>query len=296
MKKVLFGTTALVLSAGVAFADAHAGVSVSGAADMWVSDSGATGSDIQINNSIEVSFAGSGETDGGLGFGFDYTLLDAINAVTTNGTTSGSGSAIGLDNWEVYISGSWGKLVVGDPDDALQSVAGLADIGFDGLGLDNVAEFGRGLGESDGVLYSNTIGAATVYLSMNKDTGSDDMAAGVKFTTGAITVGLGYEDTDGNGTLVVDGITALDVSGSFGAVGFDVFYIDHDLGSGYGTIVSYNAGAATINFGYADNDLAADATIGIGFSTDLGGGAELAGGVVDNGTNTAWDLGIGMSF
>ena len=290
MKKVLLGTSALVLSAGVAFADAHAGVSVGGAADLWVSDSGAPGSDIQINNSINIDFAGSGETDGGLGFGFDYTIIDAFSALTT----SGSSSAIALDNWEVYISGSWGKLVVGDPDDALQSVAGIGDIGFDGLGVDNVAEFGRGIGSSSGVLYSNTLGAATVYVSMNKDTGVDDMAAGVKIATGAITIGLGYEDVNGG---PVDSVTALDLSGDLGGLGFDVYYEDHDLGNNYGTILSYDAGMATINFGYADGDNnPGDAAMGIGFSMDLGGGAELAGGVADNGANTAWDLGIGMSF
>ena len=100
-----------------------------------------------------------------------------------------------LDNWEVYISGSWGKLTVGDPDDALQMVAGLGDIGFDGLGVDDRAEVGRGLGGSDGVLYSNTIGPASVYASMNKDTSNDDMAVGVKFDAGPVTIGLGYEDT-----------------------------------------------------------------------------------------------------
>ena len=304
MKKVLLGTSALVLSAGVAFAEAHSGVSVGGAADMWVSDSGAPGSDIQINNSIEITFAGSGETDGGLGFGFDYTLLDATSAAsvadntvlpadtdTANDSIGGGASAV--DNWEVYISGSWGKIVVGDPDDALQSVAGLGDIGFDGLGVDNVAETNRGAGASSGVLYSNTLGMATVYLSMNKNTGVDDIAAGVKVAAGAVTIGLGYEDASSIG----DTITAIDVSGDLGGLGFDVYYDDSDLGGNhYGTILSYDAGAATLQLGYADGDSVADAAMGIGFSMDLGGGAELAGGVADNGTNTSWDLGIGMSF
>ena len=86
MKKVLFSTTALVLSAGVSFAaghgqefhgQSHGLVSVGGFAGIWASDSGADGADIQINNEIGIDFAGSGETDGGLGFGFDYTILDA---------------------------------------------------------------------------------------------------------------------------------------------------------------------------------------------------------------------------
>jgi outer membrane protein OmpU len=67
-------------------------------------------------------------------------------------------------------------------------------------------------------------------------------------------------------------------------------------GSSYGTILSYDAGVATITFGYADNDLVADAAYGIGFKMDLGGGASLAGGVADVGTDTNWDLGVSMSF
>ena len=289
MKKVLIGTTALVLSTGAAFAAAHNEVTigVSGAADIWLSDSDAPGTDIQFNNSIDVSFSGSGETDGGLGFGFDYTIIDAVSA--DSGT--GSVTAIGLDNWEVYVSGAFGKVVVGDPDDALQSVAGIGDIGFDGLGVDNVAEQGRGDGAANGVLYSNSFGPASVYLSINKDTGVDDVAAGVKFSAGDITIGLGYEDQGGAD------LTAADVSGSFGGIGFDIYFEDGDTnGSGWGTIIKYDAGVATISFGYADHDASADAAMGVGFSMDLGGGANLAGGVADNGSVTAWDLGIGMSF
>ncbi|MBT8459514.1 MAG: porin [Boseongicola sp.] len=285
MKKVILGTTALVLTAGVAFADAHAGVSVGGSAEFAVGQSGS--GDITTSPDIAISFAGSGESDGGLGFGFDYTI-----------TNADSNGQVNKDNWEVYISGSWGKLTMGDPDDALQSVAGIGDIGFNGLGVDNVAEFGRGAGvggqPANGLLYSNTIGSVGVYASTSSAIGEGDSAFGVKVATGAVTIGLGYRDVDGG---PVSDVLALDLSGDLGGLGFDVYYEDHDLGSNYGTILSYDAGAATIQFGYADGDNApGDAAMGVGFSMDLGGGAELAGGVADDGVDTNWDLGIGMSF
>ncbi len=295
MKKVLLGTSALVLSAGVAFADGHAGVSVSGGAGIWLSDDGVN--DTMVNNEISIDFAASGETDGGLAFGMDYTLLDATSATDVSDAQDGSvtagGGAAAVDNWEVYISGAFGTLTVGDVDDALQKVAGIGDIGYDGLGVDNVAEQARGGGDANGVLYSNSFGPVGFYLSHNKDTGADDVAVGVNFSAGDITVGLGFEDQGAaNGDTL-----AVDLAGSFGMVGFDVYYEDSDaLGSGYGTIISYDAGAATINFGYADHDNSADAAMGLGFSMDLGGGAELAGGVADNGTDTVWDLGVSMSF
>lgn len=283
MKKVLFGTTALVLSAGVAFADAHAGVSVSGGADLWIADDG---TDTTLNHGINVDFSASGETDGGLGFGFDYTFLE-------DGST---------DNSEVYISGAFGKLTVGDTDDALQKVAGIGDIGFDGLGVDNVAEFGRGIGDSDGALYENSFGPVTLYVSHDPNlSGGDDYAVGLKFTAGDITVGIGHEDTTAGG--LIDGVMAVDLSGSFGGVGFDFVYIDHDLGEHFGTILSYDTGMVTVSLGYAEGDtplatsgLPGDDAVGIGFSYDLGGGASLAGGVADNGADTVWDLGVSMSF
>ena len=107
MKKVLFSTTALVLSAGVAFAaghgqefhgQSHGLVSVGGFAGIWASDSGGD-SDIQIKNEIGIDFSGSGETDGGLGFGFDYTLLDATSesCTTVTDNTDGDTGAAGGD-------------------------------------------------------------------------------------------------------------------------------------------------------------------------------------------------------
>ena len=206
MKKVILGTTALVLSAGVAFAGGHTdGVKVGGKAGIWLSDAGGT-SDIQVNYDLNIDFSASGQTDSGLTFGLDFLIIDD----TTN-TPAPGGTAFKLDNSEVYVSGAFGKLTVGDPDDALQKVAGLADIGYDGLGVDNAAEFGRGLGESNGVLYENTFGAATVYISHARDLGSDDVGLGVKFAAGGLTIGVGYEDTDGDDDITVDGITAVDV-------------------------------------------------------------------------------------
>ncbi len=294
MKKVLLTSTALVMVGGAAFADGHAGVSVSGSAEFAVGDSGATGSEITFAPNIAISFAGSGETDGGLGFGFDYTTSDATGAHDHDGffstTSADGGGASGVDNWEVYLSGAFGKVVIGDPDNALQSVAGLGDIGFNGLGVDNRAEIARGGGSNSGLLYSNSFGPASIYLSSTMTPGATGAktAAGVKFSAGDITVGIGMEEDAAGDNM------AVDVSGSLGGIGFDVYYEDDDtFGSNYGTILSWSAGDTTINLGYADGESAA---VGVGFSMDLGGGASLGGGVADNGSATAWDLGVSMSF
>lgn len=277
MKKVLLASTALVLSAGFAAAE----VGVSGHAGIWVSDSDVPATDPMVNTDIEISFSAEGTADNGLTMGLDYTIENA----NANGAAS-------VDNWEAFISGSWGKLTTGDPDDALQKVAGLGDIGFDGTGLDNVAEIGRGAGSSDGLLYSYATGDYAFYLSHNADLGDDDVAVGVSAGFGDFKLGLGFEDQ----SSINDELVAVDLSGSMGAVGFDLYYASADVaGDGVGLIVDYTTGALTVSVGFADHDAASDSAAGIGFSYDLGG-ASLAGGVTDNGTVTAWDLGVEMDF
>ena len=274
MKKVLLASTALVMSAGFASADGHAGVSLGGSAELWVENVG--GADTMFMNDVELTFSASGESDGGMGFGFDYAFVDGAE-----------------DNNEVYISFGGLELRVGDTDDALQKVAGMGDIGFDGLGVDDAAEQARGDGSSDGVLVTYSAGDFSVFLSHNQDTSDDDVGVGVQAALGDFTIGLGYEDQNAaNGDTV-----ALDLAGSFGAASVALYYEDSDaLGSGYGLELGYNVGDVTVNLAYADHDNVADAAMGIGFSYDLGGGATLKGGVADDGTDTNWDLGVAMSF
>ena len=290
MKKVLLASTALVFWAGLAAAE----VTVGGKAGIWLQDDGITVADdpltpedesagdidgAEVLYDLNLDFSAEGTTDTGLTFGLDMTVFEDLE----------------IDNSEVFISGAFGKLTVGDVDDALQKVAGLADIGYDGIGIDNVAEQARGDGDANGVLYQYQAGDFGLFLSHNRDTTADDVAVGVKVGLGDFTVGVGYEDQgSGNGDTY-----AVDLSGTFSGAGFDIYYEDSDgLGSGYGVVLSYGMGATTVNFGYSDHDASADAAYGVGFEYDLGG-ATLAGGVGDTGVagrDTVWDLGVSMEF
>ena len=273
MKKVLLASTALVAMSGAAFAGAHTdGVSVSGTAGIWLQDNGVD--DVMVNYDLNLSFSAEGTTDGGLTMGLDYTTLE-------DGT---------VDNTEVFMSGAFGKLTVGDVDDALQMAAGMGDIGYDGIGIDNVAEVARGAGDASGVLYSYSADAFAVDLSHNMVTAFDDIAVGVTASFGGFGIGIGYEDTDATG-----GTVAADLSGSFGDASVAVYYEDSDLGSGYGLEIGYDMGDVGLSLAYADHDAAADAAVGIGMSYDLGG-ATLAAGVGDAGGETVWDLGVSMDF
>ena len=63
MKNILYATTALVATAGIASAD----VSISGFAEVGIFDTG--NGDMQLFNDIDVTFSMTGETEGGISFG-----------------------------------------------------------------------------------------------------------------------------------------------------------------------------------------------------------------------------------
>ena len=80
MKKVLFASTALVMTAGVAAAD----VTISGSAQMGVKSVGGTTS---VVNDIDIDVTGSASTDGGVTLSASIDLdADRVNnaASTSN--------------------------------------------------------------------------------------------------------------------------------------------------------------------------------------------------------------------
>ena len=88
MKKVLLGTTALVMTAGVAAAD----VTFSGYAEIGIFDNDSD--DVQFHHDIDVKFSLSGESDNGLSFGATIDLDEVGDdcSSTTVSTTDGFGS------------------------------------------------------------------------------------------------------------------------------------------------------------------------------------------------------------
>ena len=112
MKKILLATTALVGFAGAASAE----VAISGYVEMGIVG-GNTGAVTQFFTDANVTFSMSGTTDGGLEFGAELNLEDLPDA---DGAGLTQGGATGPDGGEtMYISGSFGKLTMGDTDGAL---------------------------------------------------------------------------------------------------------------------------------------------------------------------------------
>ncbi len=111
MKKILLASTILVGSAGVAAAD----VGFSGDAFMGIEtyDGGATWAPI-VTASMDVAM--SGETDGGLAFGADFTITaGGYNAGSATAVTSFLGYAAGgVGDAGVWISGDFGRVSLTD--------------------------------------------------------------------------------------------------------------------------------------------------------------------------------------
>jgi outer membrane protein OmpU len=269
MKKILLATTLLAASTGVAAAE----VAVSGSARMGLIYDG---NDTMFTSRVRVSFAMSGETDGGLSFGA------AVRA-----DQSGQGNTANNDS-TVYISGAFGKLTFGDVDTAANALVGhVSGVGLTGLGDTNELRY---LGhDKTAALYEGSAGALSYALSSGQiGSANDTISAAVKYSSDAFAVALGVED---NGLTHI----ALGASATFGAATVKAVISDLEGADTWTALsVDYAAGAATIT-AFA-TDKGAVNTYGLGVAYDLGGGAKVLGGIVDNGVDTVADVGISMSF
>lgn len=269
MKKLLLASTVLAASAGYAAAD----VDLSGDAQVGVIYDGAN---FNLHNETYIYVAASGTTDGGLEFGADFTITAMSFADATG--------AIGATS--VYVSGDYGTVTVGpDVSEAYWNIIGGApDVGYSGLGVDNVFENGANYSNyfASQVNWNATFGDATVAASA---TTGGLYQVGAKYSFGDYSVGALY---DSNG-----GIFSAAADASFGDIGVGVA-ASFASTIAYAVDASYATGAWTFSAVYA-----ADGTTtayGATASYDLGGGAAIAGGVANVGGTTVADLGITMAF
>ena len=261
MKKILLASTILVGTAGFAAAE----VSFSGSAFMGVEKNPAL-ANWAAKSSVSVDVAMSGETDGGLMFGADFTGIGtgalANSASSTITTFSGIWSG-----YSVWISGDFGKV-------SLETT-------FTGATMS--------------LTYSHTIDAFSIDVGYNITTPAWDVELGYDFGDYSVYIGhntgsgdtrLGGESTFGDFTAGVDlvndsSVPELDwdisVGWSSGAISIDAalgadasaigagdysFDLDfaYDLGGGASVIAEYSD---------PDSGAANDETITLGVSMDL---------------------------
>lgn len=324
MKKVLFASTALVATAGVAAAD----VALSGYAEMGVY--GGDSMETQFHTDIDVTFTLSGESDGGITFGaaVDLDENDAFTPSTAGGIA-------------VFISGDFGTLTMGDTDGALDWAMTEAAVGNAGSIQDNETGHAGYLGSYldgayDGQIlrYDYSFGDFSFAASVEMDdTGARDTGYaigaryGMDFGGGSFTVGAGYQmatyAANGSGelniaTIQIDDylgvpagylveVTAMGISatvaldsGLTAGVAYTQFDADYAAGDGEATHlglgVGYTFDAITVsaNYGMFDGEFFPGQDIdesgfGMAAAYDLGGGlsAHLGYGSSDiGGTNS----------
>ena len=290
MKKILLATTLLAATTGFAAAE----VTLSGDARMGiisdyddVTTPAINENDLRFTSRARVKFTLSGSTDGGLEFGASFRADNAGNAASG---TAGS----------VFISGAFGKLSMGDVDDAANSAVGqVSGVGLTGLDDQNEMTYIGG-GADPTALYEYSTGDLTIYASVTNPvftTGLTAYSAAAKYALGDYTVALGYENDDAGSEHIIAGATA-----TFGAATVKAIYgqangiID---GSQYAVSIDYKADALTVTAFYANKtDIGAQEAYGLGASYDLGGGASMVGGYSHNETSNddSYDVGVSMSF
>ncbi len=304
MKKILLATTLLAMTAGYASAE----VAISGSARMGIvqsrvgavaagagvdgilgteDDTAAVAGSVEarFSSRVRIQFDATGTTDGGLSFG--ASMRADQDGGNTDGTANGSST--------VFVSGSFGKLTMGDVAGgaADELVGQISGVGYTGLGDSNEIGF---LGSTaTAARYDYTSGNLSVALGTSQTTaaaGADKNSIAVKYATDKYNVALGYETVTGDNQL------SLKVGATFGGATVTLKGAKNNTGkTEYGVSLDYAVNPALkVTAFYTDHKNAGTKAMGVGASYDLGGGASVVGGVVDNGTDTLADMGVTMSF
>ena len=255
-------------------------------------------------NRVRVVFGLSGETDSGLEFG---ASIRADNAAGGNSGTGGS----------QYLSGSFGKISMGDLNGADEDMVGdISAMSFGGLGSNQEHSYQS---SSHNLAYSTSMAGISFGVSTDAGGGSST-AMGLKWSGdlggSTVTVGLGQSSVGGN--------TETSISASLGMGGFTGKILSSTNDNGpvvnegaavaattayvaenktpdtetMGFSLSYNIDALTItayNKGMTTTGTTDKKYSGVGVSYDLGGMVAKAG-VADADGQSVMDFGVSFSF
>lgn len=327
MKKILFASTALIATAGVASAE----LTIGGTARLglaYVEDAdlaAGVDSETRIEQRMRVNITGIAETDAGVKLEARFRLEaneDANSAISGRGPGA-AGFAVSYGGLRVDVGNVSDVFDSGDQVDYFGYGIGFtAFIEHNSVWYDaapKIGGFGAGSQDATTIKARYTVGDFSASVSYT------DTKAQVGVTEGEeIQVGLGYNlangmsigfayGTDDTATTnaaagnEIGDYWILNVAGSVGALGysvivgdaddFDVVGADGDIA--YGASINYEISSATaiqalVSGGGRD---ASETAYGLGFTHGLGGGVTLAGGV-GQGTddNMRADLGVKFSF
>ena len=170
MKKLLTATTALALVGGAAFAEPM----ISGSAELgfdYTSDPEGGAAKHSFVHEVGISFSGSATTDGGLSFGASVGF-ESKDADVNEGSVS--------------VAGAFGTISIGDVGRGSDLAGGIADVGLNGIGVDDVVEDLRETSAKQ-INYSNEFGQIKIGFS----TGNSAATAAVDATVWTVTPAMG---------------------------------------------------------------------------------------------------------
>jgi outer membrane protein OmpU len=266
MKKVLFATTALVMTAGVASAE----ITIGGGGYVGFNSNGGT---TTFDSRMQANIDGSVTSDSGLSVAARVRVRSQEGAATINApriTVSTGGVTVAMGNADGAIiqqTSPWNSCLGNVGDFCMSNTWQLA-----------VAQYSGGAGFNDTIRADVALGGASVSVSSDVgNTGGVEVAAST--TMGALSVGAGFNlDTD---------ISVLNLNYSADGITAGVRATD-DGTAIVGVYASYSAGALTISAFADDTDAS-----GLGVSYDLGGGVAV-GGAVDNSDNMQAHISFGF--
>ncbi|WP_102109117.1 porin [Oceaniglobus roseus] len=330
MKKVLFATTAIVLTAGAAAAQ---NVTISGTGRvglLYQENRGVGQNDTQVNNRLRFNFDARKETDSGVVFGgrirmqYDSNYNGLAGIPPTAGVQPVSSGAR-LSAAYVYAEYAGLRVEVGNANTAFDSVALLynSEIGYIGQTFGSYNNqsyysfatnpYGPGEQNRMGVYAAYSFAGANLKMSyITPDQAASTLPVGrneefsmaADYTFGAITLAgafaLNGSGIDNNDVYFLGGEYAFN---DVGAVGLHVNYTDFGAPGDETTVTlygNYKFGAITARAYVANYDSIGvnptDTVYGIGADYDLGG-ATLAGHVArDNNEDIQASLGVKFSF
>lgn len=305
MKKILFATTALVATAGVAAAD----VSIAGRAAFGLDHNGITNATV-VRNYFDLYFTGTAETDGGVSLSATFELEGLGNSSTANTKASNVAATTVFSATAGGLSFTYGN-TDGAFDKAMVEVHRIPGIGFELWGgtsfIDNdddnnIARIDYAIGD---------FAVAVSYAGYDESTG-----IGVNYSTdfgsAKVTMGAAYESqeahaaygagTGGAAAQAADDYWGVSARADFGVFSVAAGYADSKNGTAFnGTwnlSAQYSANGLTVGANYLDSATANTQGYTIFGTYDLGGGASVFAqyGERGNGTSERGTMGVAFSF
>ncbi|GAA6164585.1 hypothetical protein NBRC116590_22890 [Pelagimonas sp. KU-00592-HH] len=306
MKKVLFATTALVATAGVAAAD----VTFGGFGRFGIDYQESRGTEeTRLESRFRLIITGTAESDNGLSFGAQVRFQSNEAADTPR-------SGAGMNTPRFWVSTGGLTVSVGNILGAIDSLPGVytGGVGLTGLGFNEFAadsaangvsadQYSSGGSARFGVDVIYTMGGLNLHLSHTPgdaylagvNGGTERTALGAAYSFGNYTVAAAVQDSDN----AADTEWVVSASGTVGALTAALTYADNGTAGDKVVLgLDYAVSDSTNIAGFiADDESAVDSTAaGIGVRHSLGGGVSLRAGIVDDHGDTRADMGVIFNF